>query len=182
MEKDISVSFAKANVLGILFPLPIALFFSLFYGSWWGFSGIFLLVKNPSFLSQMIIAIVTGSVFHEFVHGFSWIYFGRKPVRTIRYGIHWKSLSPYAHCSEPIDARAYRIGSVMPYLLEGLLPSILAVITGSEWLMIFGLLFTLGAGGDLLVLWIIREVEPHVLVRDHPTRVGCSLLLPDETQ
>jgi hypothetical protein len=180
MEKDISLSFAKATTLGIFLPLPIAIVFLQLFLHFWGLAEIANPMKNQAFLLTLMITIIAGSVFHELVHGLSWIYFGRKPLRSIRYGIHWKSLSPYAHCSEPIDARAYRIGCVMPYLLEGLLPSILALITGFGWLLIFGFVFTMGAGGDLLVLWIIRKVEPALLVLDHPTRVGCSVLLPDE--
>jgi hypothetical protein len=39
--------------------------------------------------------------------------------------------------------------------------------------MAFGLLFTFAAGGDALVLWLLRGVAPHRLVEDHPTRAGC---------
>jgi hypothetical protein len=182
MEKDISISFAKATTLGIFFPLPIAIAFSQLFIRFWGLEAIVNPIKEQAFLLFLMITIIAGSIVHELIHGISWMYFGKKSIKSIRYGMHWKSLSPYAHCSEPINARAYRIGCVMPYLVEGLLPSILAVITGSGWLLMFGLVFTLGAGGDLLVLWIIRKVQPALLVRDHQTRVGCSVLIPDDEQ
>jgi hypothetical protein len=31
------------------------------------------------------------------------------------------------------------------------------------------------AGGDLAAVWAIRDVPQGVLVRDHPSRVGCQV-------
>jgi hypothetical protein len=41
-----------------------------------------------------------------------------------------------------------------------------------------GALFVLATGGDLLVLWVIRELPASALVEDHPTRAGCYVLDP----
>ncbi|MGD0337247.1 MAG: DUF3267 domain-containing protein [Bacteroidota bacterium] len=180
MEKDISISFTKATILGILIPLPLAMFFLALYHHFWGYTEIIAFMKNTAFLFLLLLYVVLGSAFHELVHGLSWSFFAGKPLQTIHFGMHWKSLSPFAHCTESMNARSYRIGCVMPYLLEGLIPSIVSVITGSGWLLFFGLIFTMGAGGDLLILCIIRKLESKTLVRDHPTRVGCSVLIPDD--
>ena len=61
----------------------------------------------------------------------------------------------------------------MPGLVVGLLPSLVGIATGNGWIMLFGLFFTFAAGGDLLVLWLIRKVDAKVLVEDHPTNAGC---------
>ncbi len=177
MEKDFSISFAKATILGILLPLPIAIVIFQIYLYFWGPGFIIVFMRSESFFFVTLFFIIIGSIFHEAIHGLTWAYFGKKPLRSIRYGIHWKSLSPYAHCPEPIDVRAYRIGGLMPYLIEGLLPSLIALVIGSGWLMFFGLIFTMGAGGDLLILWIIRNIEIGTLIQDHPTRVGCSVVI-----
>jgi hypothetical protein len=34
----------------------------------------------------------------------------------------------------------------------------------------------LAAGGDLMVLWLIRGVRRGQFVQDHPTQVGCYLI------
>jgi hypothetical protein len=93
-------------------------------------------------------------------------------------GIRWRSLAPYAHPREPVTARAYRIGALMPLLLLGLVPALAALALGAPRLMAFGLFFVFTAGGDLLALWLMRGIPPGRLVEDHPTRVGCRLL-PD---
>jgi hypothetical protein len=43
------------------------------------------------------------------------------------------------------------------------------------------LIFTLAAGGDALILWLLRGVPAGRLVRDHPSKPGC-LVLPERTE
>lgn len=179
IEKDLSISYAKATILGVLFPLPLTYLLLEVYLYFWGTGVILGVMRGTFFLILLLLFIVIGSLLHEAIHGLAWSFFGKKPFRTIRYGIHWKSLSPYAHCPEPIDARAYRIGGLMPFLIEGLFPSLIGIISGSGLFLFFGLIFTMGAGGDLTILWTMRNIEGVSLVQDHPTRVGCSVVLPD---
>ncbi len=98
----------------------------------------------------------------------------------MRLGFSWKALTPYAHCAAPMPARAYRIGAAAPGVALGLLPAALAWATGSGAVLAFALLFTLAAGGDALILWLLRGVPPERLVVDHPTRAGC-LVLPESS-
>jgi len=65
----------------------------------------------------------------------------------------------------------------LPALLLGVLPGLIAGITGSGWLMAYGALMLAMASGDLLVLWLIRDVPSGRLVRDHPSEVGCEIQL-----
>lgn len=66
----------------------------------------------------------------------------------------------------------------MPGLVLGIFPSLIGIITGYGWIMLFGLLFLLAAGGDILIIWLIRNVEAGKLVKDHPTRAGCCIIEP----
>lgn len=75
-----------------------------------------------------------------------------------------------------MEVQAYRLGGIMPLLVLGILPSLIGIGIGNGWIMFFGFLFTVAAGGDLLVLWLIRDVRPGQLVEDHPTQVGCYLI------
>ncbi len=61
-------------------------------------------------------------------------------------------------------------------LVLGILPSLIGIGIGNGWIMFFGFLFTVAAGGDLLVLWLIRDVRLSQLVEDHPTQLGCYLI------
>jgi hypothetical protein len=87
-----------------------------------------------------------------------------------------QSLTPYAHLKEPIEVNAYRWGAFMPGLVLGLLPALVGILTGNGFLIAFGLLFVSAAGGDLLILWLIRKVPAGRMVEDHPTNAGCYVL------
>ncbi len=77
-------------------------------------------------------------------------------------------------------AKPYRIGAVMPLILLGILPSLYAIAEGQAGLIAFGLFFTFAAGGDMLILWLLRDIPANALVEDHPTRAGCYVLVEEE--
>jgi hypothetical protein len=173
-KTDLSVSMMAANFLSLLIALPlIVLLAGLYLLRWWGqvWAGTFVIEFRTLLLS--LVVFFAGVVVHELIHAASWMVFGRVPRNAIAFGIDKKTLSPYTHLKEPLEVNRYRIGGVMPGLVMGILPALAAVVTGSGWLLGFGLLFTLAAGGDFLILWLIRKVPGGRMVEDHPTRGGC---------
>ena len=62
-----------------------------------------------------------------------------------------------------------------PHSCSGL-PFVVGTVLGSPSLALFGMIFVFAAGGDLLVLWLIRGVDARALVQDHPSRAGCIVL------
>ena len=96
----------------------------------------------------------------------------------MRLGFQWKVLTPYAHCTVPMPARPYRIGAAVPGIALGIVPIAAATALGNGPLLAFGLFFLLAAGGDALILWLLRDVPGDRLVEDHPTRAGCYVLTP----
>lgn len=171
---DHSVSLLKANVLMLYFAVPAVLLLGGAYAWRWG-AHRFVWALHGSAL-VMAVAVLAGIVAHEAIHGLTWKIAARKPAGTISFGMNWKLLTPYAHCSEPMTARAYRIGAAMPLLLLGVLPSLLGIAGGEPALMLFGLFFTFAAGGDMLVLWLLRGVPADAMVEDHPVRAGCWVI------
>ncbi len=174
---ELFVSMAKANLYSMAFALPATFFMGGLYSILWGIpalkQGLFQLFDN---LFISLAVLIGGVVVHELLHGLSWAYFGNKPLRTIKFGFQWKTFTPYAHSREPLEIRAYRIGAAMPGLVLGIIPSSIALIIGTPWLAAFGLFYTLVAGGDMLILWLIRHVKAGQRVADHPTHAGCYVL------
>ena len=172
----------KATLLSFVFGLPIA---CLLMGLYLWRRGTIISLNNARpisflvFFIGFIATLMLGIVIHELIHGLTWAYFAHKPLTVIKFGFQWQTLTPYAHCPEPMEVGAYRLGSSMPLIVLGILPSLIGVLTGNGWSMIFGFIFTLAASGDMLVLWLIRGVKRGQLVQDHPTQVGCYLI---ETQ
>ena len=176
-RRDLSISMAQANLYGLLLLIPAGVLLALPYIGLWGlnvFGDAWQIVSDNLLLALGILAV--GVVVHELIHGVSWTIFGKKPRRAIKYGFKLKTLTPYAHCTEPMDARAYRLGAAMPGLLLGLLPWLAGLVTGDGATLLFGLLFTLAALGDAMILWLLRHVAPDAQVIDHPTRAGCYVI------
>ena len=164
----------KANVYSLFFAVPIVGIFAWIYIYRWGV-GQFAAGFDDLFANFFIFLVVffLGIIVHELIHGFIWMFFGKLPFSAIKFGFQLKSLTPYAHCTVPLKVNPYRIGAAMPCILLGVLPALIGIINGNGWLLAFGLLFTTAAGGDLLILWLIRNVSNDKLVQDHPTNAGC---------
>lgn len=172
-EKDYSISLLRANMLGAPLFLALAAAVVVPYGVVWGWAELFLAFHEFMNLQRLLPAVVVGTILHEGLHGAGWAFFGRLPFGTMRYGFSVRTLTPFAHCPVPLPASAYRTGTALPAIALGLFPAVAAIVTGSGFMIIFAAFFLGAASGDLLCLWIMREVPPEVPVRDHPTRAGC---------
>ena len=63
-------------------------------------------------------------------------------------------------------------------LLLGILPYLFSLLLADGNLFWFGLFHTSAAGGDWLILWLLRNIRAGSLVEDHPTHAGCYVLEP----
>jgi hypothetical protein len=132
---------------------------------------------------QWVICGVTfflGIAVHELIHGLTAIWYGNIKLSDAKFGIQWKTLTPYFHSKAAIIAKRYRIVAVMPLIIMGIIPYIIALIIGNGWLLAFGILFILTAGGDILILWMMRNVLPDEYVMDHPEKIGLIVLNENE--
>ncbi len=114
-----------------------------------------------------------GIVFHELIHGLSWMLAGKLSLKEMKFGFQLKTLTPYAHCTVPIQKSVYVFGVIMPALVLGFFPFLLSLINGSGWIFILSILFTFAAVGDFLVVYLIRHTSWTAMVEDHPKNAGC---------
>jgi Putative zincin peptidase len=113
-----------------------------------------------------------GIVLHEFLHGIGFICFGKVRLKEVKYGILWKQGVAYAHCQVPIKLRAYRIALLLPVILTGLIPLLIAYIIGNGMLLTVSVILTAGGIGDWLVFRSLMKYDASQRVLDHPTKVG----------
>jgi len=172
-RRDVSLSIRKVNIMAIPMALLPLLAVGVPFLLIWGGSRLLFGGRELFHWYVFLPACVVGVVAHEVIHGISWAVLGGKPVSSIRFGVQWKALTPYAHCSEPMPASAYRWGAAMPAIVLGVIPALIGLATGNGGWAIFGILFLIAALGDCIVLWMIRDVPANVLVEDHPQRAGC---------
>ncbi len=181
IRHDASISLRKANLYSLFVITPPVILLIVLFTLSWGTRAWAAGFRSVTHLPVVWLALfLVGVATHELLHATTWLYFGRKTWQAIRFGFDVKTVTPYAHCSEPMTARAYRLGAFAPGFVLGILPCCAGIVTGNPTVMLFGVVFTLAAGGDFLILWLLRSASGEQLVEDHPTRAGCYLLEPAE--
>ncbi|MBB6611149.1 DUF3267 domain-containing protein [Pontibacter sp. Tf4] len=178
-KEELTVSAARANALAIVFIVPVLFLFVPAYIWLWPeqfelhtLQSFFRENRENVFLYPLLL-FIPGAIVHELLHGLTWALFCKNGLKSIKYGVHWQLLTPYCHCKEVLPLRPYVLGGMMPGLVMGVLPTIAGLATGNIYLFAFGLLFTFAAGGDALILWMLRKTKKEDLVQDHPDLIGC---------
>lgn len=180
-QSDYTLSFARANLCALLLAVPVCaiyiLLYSLFYG--WNQLGIDLqsLFGNPLIF---LLVFAAGIAVHEGIHAISWARLDNIPWKHIHFGFQWSTVTPYVHCNVPVRVNNYCWGTALPGIILGIAPYLLALVLQDGWLLGFGLIFTLAAGGDFLILWLLRNVDSSALVQDHPELIGCIVINSEE--
>lgn len=181
-KEKLTIDLVWANVFGVLILIPIGLLFGLpFYFIW----------KPQLYIKQYLDStgplgaglgfllifgiLILGIVLHELIHGIIWAKFAKEGFKSIKFGVLWEMLTPYCHCKEALTVRQYIIGAIAPAIILGIIPAIIAIMTGNLGLLIFGMLFTMAAGGDFLIINLIRKESSSDLVQDHPSEAGCFI-------
>jgi hypothetical protein len=131
--------------------------------------------STPGSILLFCAAFVLGVIFHEALHGLGHVW-GEATWSDVKFGMHWKALTPFAQCTVPARARSYRIALGLPGLVLGVAPLGLGVATGAWLLTFYGFLMLVAAAGDVLILWILRGVPAQAWVQDHPQQVGCLVV------
>jgi len=181
-KEKLTIDLVWANIFGILILIPIVIIFGLPYYFLWNpkmdlktlIDG--LMPQDIAFIGLYIFGgLILGIIVHELIHGITWARFSKNGFKSIKFGVLWKMLTPYCHCKEPLKVRQYIIGAITPAIILGFIPSILAIIIGNFGLLIFGMFFTMAAGGDFLIINSIRKENKDDLVQDHPSEAGCFI-------
>jgi hypothetical protein len=173
----VTISSSRANQASFVAFIISSILFGIPFGLLWGFDEL----RNgfTSFLTdyvKLFIVLVSGMILHEGLHALTFAAFCKNGFRSVNFGIKWKHLSPYVHCREILSLNQYRLGTLMPGLILGIIPTIIGVASGNAWLLIYGVFFTAGAAGDFLSLIKLNGVDPSYRVKDHPDDLGFILI------
>ena len=166
--------------------MPIIFIFGLLYYFIWisgaSIENIFDNSLTVSLLSQTDFYIfvcmgsfLLGIAIHELIHGIFFAKYAKNGFKSIKFGILWKVLAPYCHCKEPLTVQQYLTAVIMPTIILGIFPAIISLFIGDALLLIFGIIFTFGGAGDMLIFYSLRKANKTDLVMDHPSEIGCYL-------
>lgn len=176
IETDLSISMARASVYTLVGSVPLVALLVGLYAAFPSKASSGIRVFGTLDVLLFVLALVAGVFLHEAIHALGWSWFGHLRRTSIQLGFQIRTLTPYAHAKEAMPASGYRAGTVLPAILLGALPFAVGTVLRSPGIALFGIVMTFGAGGDLLILWLMRKVDSYALVQDHPSRAGCIVL------
>ena len=161
-----TISFLWANLFALILMVISAVLFIVPYLLLWG---------NISFTINWIwyVFLLIGLILHEFIHAITFaILIKDFKFKHIHLGFKWKYLTPYCHCNTPLKKQDYIIGGLMPLILFGIIPSLLGICFHQfEW-VIWGIVFSAIAAGDIWVVWETRYLSKDTYILDNPNEIG----------
>ncbi|HHV87163.1 MAG TPA: DUF3267 domain-containing protein [Petrimonas sp.] len=177
-----TISIERASRVGLIITVPVFLIFTvpyvLIYDN--GLSDLFEHFRNGISPAEIAIdfllfttAVVIGIVLHELIHGITWALFAKKRFKSIRFGVLWKLLTPYCHCTEPLKIKHYLLGAITPALFLGFVPGVAGIVVGSYPVTLFGIFFIIAAIGDFMIVHLLKNEKPDDYAQDHPSEAGC---------
>ncbi len=172
-KTDLTVSIVKANVFALILGVPVLVL---------GFL-LFLQINHDLIRVRFglpgtigfVAALIVLTVIHELVHGATWGLLSGNHFRDIEFGFIKESLTPYCTCTRPLSKGKYILGALMPLIVCGIIPSVVALAADFFVLYLLGLIMIIGASGDIMIVFMIlthRTRAKDVLFMDHPTQAG----------
>ena len=170
-----TISILNANLFGMLM-IPILAIPFFIYNKTWGLPDIYTYIYPLTRLTFAFIILIISVFIHELIHAFFFSIYAKNKRKNVKIGIMWKYLTPYAHCSDPLKLLHYRIAILMPGLLLGFLPLLVGLIFGIYYLLLFGVLLTLAAGGDIIIYILTLNISKDKMILDHPKECGFFII------
>jgi hypothetical protein len=118
---------------------------------------------------------IAGTVVHEGIHGLGYVWSGAA-WSEVEFGFNWSGFAPYAHCGAPLRCGPYRWAVALPGIMLGALPLAAGLITGHGGTTLFAYAMLAAAGGDVVLLWMLRGIPRSAWVQDHPRKMGALVL------
>ena len=168
-----TIDLGRANVEALLYLVFFMVIFAVPYYFIWDFKFPKLKGQNIALIALApLFVLLLGIVIHELIHGIFFSLYASQGIKSIKFGILWKTLTPYCHCKEPLKIKHYIIALLAPLLFVGIIPSIISLIIGNGFLLVLGIFFSAAAAGDLMIYFLIRKENPEDYVQDHPSEAG----------
>lgn len=132
-------------------------------------------------LLWLVLGVIGLIVIHESIHALAWILLARLPLSAFKFGMLPQGIMPYCHCKQPLSAKVYRLGALMPLFLT--VPGFLALLLfvwPSLWMALVTGLSLSGCWGDILLVRGLNALKHNGLVQDCPDEAGCDVLIEDK--
>lgn len=117
--------------------------------------------------------LLAGYVLHELLHMLTFSALGLMPITYIKVGYRPSHLLPFFYPVYPLKAWAMRLGMLLPWLLIGVLPTVLGLLYQVPELFFPGVFFSCFASGDLSWFYATWRVPMNAFMEINPNVFGC---------
>ena len=174
---ELIIGLVWANVFSFVLFVPAAIVSMVLYLVIHSSEGIVdsLLEMSPLTYLLFVVVLLAMIVVHELVHGATWAIFAEHHFKDIEFGFIKKYLTPYCTCKVALSKGTYILGALMPLLLLGIIPTVIAIVAGSLFWLWIGIIMITSASGDILIVHKIltyKTEAKEILYYDHPTNAG----------
>jgi len=170
---ELTVDELKVNILVFLIALPctiVALFAFVFIHP-----DKLVLLSNIELLVCAILLLLL-IFLHEFMHGLLFSFFCQNGIKDIVFGFRWRSLTLYSGCKVPLKKEQLIIVNIIPFIVLGLVPTIIALRVGSIMLFLLGWGMIFAGSGDIIYVYMLLRYKAKgndVIFFDAPSQPGC---------
>ncbi len=167
---DLIINIVWANWFAVLLLIPL---FAIGYGLYYLVNQRF--DYNSLNLFFFLAAFLVLTVVHELIHGLFWSLYTPHHFKDVAFGVLKSSMTPYCTCLVPLEKKQYIIGTIMPFVLLGIVPMIAGAAIGNINLLIIGIMMASAAAGDLLIIMKMSGYKSsgnETTYMDHPTEAG----------
>lgn len=178
-ETDLTVGLVYANIMAFVMAAPIVAVLAVIYGLCRAEPAVPSGILNGEYaflyLALILVLLFVLIVAHELIHGITWSLFTSRHWKSISFGFIAQYMTPYCSCDEPLKKGHYLAGSLMPTIVLGVIPALVAALIGSRLLFVIAAVMILSGGGDLTISWGLLRFRPdgtHAVYVDHPYRAG----------
>ncbi len=180
--RKVTINLVKANIFSVVILAVSSIVLLIPFFFIWEDTPTENLVGSPIEWIVFFVTLFIGIVVHELLHGITWAHYAKSGWKSISFGVIWKMLAPYCHCDEPMHIQGYMMGAMMPCIILGIVPSIIAIVIGSLPLLLWGIIFIGAAAGDIWTAWLLTKEDHDSLVLDHPTEAGFYIFDKEEKE
>ena len=175
--RKVTIDLLKVNIFAVAIMIVAEIVLIVpFFLIWGGRKPTMELIGSPTQWAILAMTSIVGIVLHELIHGITWAFYAPSGWKSISFGVMWMMLTPYCHCDEPMHISGYMMGAMMPCVVLGIIPSIVAMFIGYLPLLAWGVFFISAAAGDIWMTWLLTKENPKSMVLDHPSEAGFYII------
>lgn len=113
-----------------------------------------------------LIMFLFGLFIHELIHAIFFIIFNKEGLESVRFGISKDGcIAPYCELNEDLLAWKFRICTIVPTLVLGVIPVVMSFVEYNFLYLLGGSLFIIAGSADIYLLWITRKITNRSIIK-----------------